>query len=183
MRYLKNTDKRYVFCENTKRLFRVLPDEKTMVEMEHCSPNQFRITMPLSGTRFRVSVDEIMGMLGDESLLKMPMPKGDFVDDFSYGNETAIKADDRSLYLVDAETETEFIKAEDFLTQIGLTVDDINTPKLTKKYVVIDETDFMTHEEALKLADELVKAGKYGAVVSICEVTEQFELSVVKKEI
>ena len=28
-----------------------------------------------------------MGMLGDESLLKLPIPKGDFVDDFSYGNE------------------------------------------------------------------------------------------------
>ena len=83
MRYLKNTDKRYVFCEDTKRLFRVLPDEKTLVEMEHCSPNQFRITMPLSGTRFRVSVDEIMGMLGDESLLKLPISKGDFDDDFS----------------------------------------------------------------------------------------------------
>lgn len=183
MRYLKNTDKRYVFCEDTKRLFRVLPDEKTLVEMGQCSPNQFRITMPLSGTRFRVSVDEIMGMLGDESLLKLPIPKGDFVDDFSYGNETAIKVDDRSLYLVNEAIETKFIKAEDFLTQIGLTVDEIKPPELAKKYIVIDETDFMTHEEALEFADELVKEGKYGKVVSICEVKEQYELSVVKKEI
>lgn len=182
MRYLKNTDRRYVFCEDTKRLFRVLPDEKTLVEMEQCSPNQFRITMPLSGTRFRVSVDEIMGMLGDESLLKLPIPKGDFVDDFSYGNETAIKADDRSLYLVDAATETKFIKAEDFLSQLGIPVEDTNIPESPKKYIVIDETDFMSYEEALELADELVKDGKYGKVVSICEVKEQYELSVVKKE-
>lgn len=179
--YLKETNNKYVYDPKTKRLFRVIGN--TLKEMMMCDHYTYRITMPLSGHRFRVTICEIEdNMLGDISPYEVPVlnvNQRQFQDDFEYGSCLAIKNNDTTvdnslttLQIANINTNGAydlFINNDkdviiDLIDEtVSKKLDDFladltKTEEVVKsddQYYVCFEEDILTYEQATKMAKEM----------------------------
>jgi len=194
--YLKNTNKQYVFDKSSNKLFRVNGDK--LVQLLMCAKNQYRITMPLSGERFRVTVSEIVdSMLGDiaDNVTVPTFVDLDFQDDFEYENETAIKNTNicqmntngavNRLNELPIHNITVEENLETLINAAEKIMDNIQMPEQTKNekmYFVGINMQLMSYDEASDFAMELAKKNPYG-VVYITSVQETLQTEIVRKKV
>lgn len=150
--YLKDTCKTYVFDENTRKLYRVRNGVLSL--LLPCNENSYRITMPLSGQRFRVTIAELFNMMGNEKC-ELPLPSVTSPNNSGeYGNGEQTKP------IVPLEEVT-------------------NTPRYIVYFVPAGSNITLTYEDALKQVEGELKKTPLGTRAIIAEVKEYASLNVV----